>query len=396
MKRLVMALMFAATQLLPVVLDRIYAQEGASGNTPISEIVQATKTGPQKDRWKALDLLGRRQPRTPNEIDELRTLCKGEDKNIREEALRALGAVAEETPGLRAKYLDLLDDTDEQIQIIGLQAARKLKTKEAVPKAGELLRKRPRFHFNGRNPGGATSADILFAREVGQTLVELGDNSALDEILSRDELMAVESVGGWLVAKYGHKALPKTLNVARSNSNRKSGAVAAISKMKDPESAPDLLELTQDQDTAIACAATRALAGMARKLPNKVSVEARLNMMLDNPDRSCRAGAYLGLLSIDSKKYLAPTLEALTKPQMHVIRLEVLYWLIRNPMPEAIPYLEHMMHEDEKLNQNDSNYRREIARTIYKISGKRVPYKGLEQDLERQRQGIGPNPYESK
>lgn len=366
-------------------------EEEAAGS-----LIKASKSNSQKEREAALDRLFKHRPVAPREVDELREAIKSGDRAVREAALHSLANFPQDASSFKEKYLGLLDDADEDIQIVGIRAAREMKLSQAAPKVRKVLESRPRFNFKGRDPGGATAAHLIFSREAAETLADLGDDSAIDEILSRDEIMAVPSVAGAVVSKYGHKALPKVLTVARSRSERRKGAIAVIENMRDPMAASDLLQLTHDGDKEIACSAAWAISGIGKGLPNKTEVEARLGELREDKGELCVEAAYVGLLSIDSNRYLPNLMAALVKPdpQMGLIQLRVVYWLMQHPMPQAVPFLEKMIQADEEANPNDSGFRQEVARAIFKITGRKVSYKGLEKDLERHRKGIGSDPYD--
>ena len=62
--------------------------------------------------------------------------------------------------------------------------------------------------------------------------------------------------------------------------------------------------------------------------------------------------------------------------------LDFFYALIKNPdlaMP-AIPHLKVFITEDESVNPNSTVLRKVAAQVIFKTTGERVPYRGMEND----------------
>lgn len=111
---------------------------------------------------------------------------------------------------------------------------------------------------------GPIPTKFRLIQQIGKALVKLRDEQALDDILSRHEIMAVNGFGGPLVAQLGVKVLPRVVKIARDNDARKSGALHAISFISDPDATTQLTALARDTDPQIASAALRALRSLSR------------------------------------------------------------------------------------------------------------------------------------
>ena len=290
-------------------------------------------------------------------------------------------------------YLRLLDDKDEVIKGAAARACAKLHAREAAPKILEILSKAPREKYSTTNPQWMTSEHMEFVNSAALALVDLGHEGALDEILSRDELMVNSSFGGPLVARYGAKALPKVLELARKKDQRRNGALAAIVALRDEAAASELIRLTNDDDREIARSAVHALADMPMKSAANIGLAGEVfKQKLSSTDKFTRGYAYSGLIRIDPAGGLPTAMESLRKDP--AVRLDILYALVRNPLKAAVPYLKDYIAEDEQWEPNDPTGRAAAAQAIFKATGERVPYKGVERELRLYEKGLRPDPYD--
>ncbi|HXT02444.1 MAG TPA: hypothetical protein VN915_17355 [Elusimicrobiota bacterium] len=342
------------------------------------------------------------QPKKPEDVQNLvgtvRALSapgtKAQKKSVRDIAARSLGNPDPASKeALTPVYLRLLDDSDETIKGAAARACAKLHATEAAPKILEVLSKAPREKYSATNPQWMTPDHMEFVDSSAEALVELGHDAAIDEILSRDELMVNSSFSGPLVARYGAKALPKVLELARKKDQRRNGALSAIVALRDETAAPDLLRLTNDDDKEIARSAIHALADMPMKsVANIVQARELFKQKLSSADRFIRGYAYSGLIRVDPSGGLPTAMESLRKDP--AVRLDILYALIRNPLKAVVPYLKDYIAEDEKWEPNDTTGRAVAAQAIFKATGERVPYKGVERELSLYEKGLRPDPYD--
>lgn len=362
---------------------------GPKATKTIPTILTEIKSGDEAVKEKAVFELKASSPHTRNDVKLLEQAAMLRDKNIREAALEALANVSPESTELKSAYLELLDNKSEKIQVAAFKGCAALKNKEAAPKILDLLSDRSRFTFIKGYFGGMGADDIDYSQQAAIALVELDYFEAIDELLSRDEIMAISSFGGPLLAKFGARALPKALTVARTDrSLRKDGAHGVIACMQDEAAIPDLIALLKDPDSEIILSAVSALARMPTTSEiNKQFIEKALEEQLNNKNSYIRRKIYSGLLYHNPKKYLPLAMKALeTDP---FVRLSIFYALMQNPVPEAVPALKQFILKDEIENPNSTNQRAVAAQAIYKISGERVPYKGIEKDKQ-----LYPDPYD--
>ncbi len=324
-----------------------------------------------------LDHLATFKPVTVADVDLLTKTVAHQEDRLGKAASRSLLNIE---AGSNDLILRLFNSDSKKVHLLGFQISLKLMAKEVAPKILSLLAAQPRFRIKAMDFGGATTANLEYIQQAAEALAGLADQMAIDEILSRDEIMAIPSYGGPLIAKYGASALPKIIAVARrQDTSRSEGAKTAISVMDDEAAIPLLTPLLQDNDPSIKRAAVNGLISIYKKTgADRNLVEKTLKRELDSKDAALRARAYEGLLELDSGKYLPMALEALKRDGD--VRPTVLYALMRLRIQEAVPALKEFIKDDEIANPHWTTDRKMAAQAIYKITGERVPYKGLEED----------------
>ena len=353
-----------------------------------SAIEDAKKTE-GRTKSKALDEIAAHSPQEEDDVDALVSAIRDGDKGLQIAAMRSLRRVPRTAKKLKPQAEKLLNDSSEKVQLAGIIMADALEAKELAPKIRAKLAERPRFKVRKNNFGGITPEALQYAEEAARVLVEMKDFDSIPELLSRDEIMGFSSFGGPLVAKFGARALPQAVALARQKETlRSDGGRSVISSMKDPEAIPQLIDLAHDSDGAIASAATLALSLIPTEIPaDKAKVEAALFAQISNKDGDIRGSAYDGLLRINPRKHLPAALDALKKERE--VRLAIFYAIQKNKLTEAVPALEAFIKEDEVKHPNWTNQRAVAAQTIFKLVGKRVPYKGVERDRR-----VYPDPYD--
>ena len=138
------------------------------------------------------------------------------------------------------------------------------------------------------------------------------------------------------------------------------------------------MQLTKDSDHDLANAAIRSLSGLATTSDaNKQNVQGALEPFLHDNDSARRSLAYSGLFHSDPKKYYPITAAAL-QSESGTVRLQLLYAFSQHPSPESVDLLEQFILKNEKESPNDSSLRKVAAQVIFKATGRRIPYKGLE------------------
>jgi HEAT repeat protein len=271
---------------------------------------------------------------------------------------------------------------------VAIATAEKFEAKEASPQILSILKKEPTKKILKFDLAEATTEDKLLVYQAAQTLAKFRYYPAVNEIIKRDDIMAIDAYGGPLLGEFGAQVIPDLLDFYRAGGNRTQTALSGIANIHDPAAIPQLIDLVKGKDRQIAASATKALAAMpGMSESDKKIVEEVLLAKLHDKNSFIRSDSYAGLLKIDARKHLRLSMDALrTDPDA---RLEILYSYIRNPVPEAKPYLEEFIKYDETQRPNDPLYRKIAAQAIFKISGERVPFRGLEQE-----QKIYKDPYD--
>jgi HEAT repeat protein len=359
----------------------------------VKRLVETARTAKGKERGDAVDNLENVHPETEGQINVLVATAHGKDLDLQEAATKALRNVSPDARHLSKAYVSLLDDDSEKVQVAAIHGCGKLGAREAAPKILHLLSKSPRSKFTAANLPWMTMEHMAYVDEAAEVLVNFQYDPALDEILSRDELMVNVGFGGPLVAKYGAKALPKFLELIHKNDKRKLGGLVAIVNLRDEAAVPDLITLLDDPDHELAGSAAHALSDMpVKSAVNGGLVKDALRKQIRHPSRFVRGYAYSGLIRVDPNGSLPMAMEALRRDP--VVRLDILYALIKNPVKEAVPYLKNYIVDDETKEPNDTTGRAVAAQAIFKTTGEKVPYKGLESELKRYEQGRIPDPYD--
>lgn len=353
----------------------------------LTHIIEKGKSDNQQERRAALVALRMARPNTEAEVRSLLAVVHGKDEAAMEAAAKALENVSEDAAHLKAVYVSLLDNDSERVQLAAINGCSRLKASESAPKVRVMLKSHRPLVLTVK---GMTPDDMRFAGTAAEALATFKYYPALDDILSRDEIMGMAHFGGPLVARFGAKALPKAVELARQNNKRRQGGLVAISHMVDVAAISDLTDLVSDNDPEIASAATAALSKMrgVHDQDREVIIKA-LMRAAKSSNRSARGNAYAGLLNVDPQGTLPILQDVLRKDAL--ARLDILNSIMANRIVAAVPLLETFIRQNEKDEPTDSDHRAVAAQAIYKLTGKRVVYKGLERQ-----QRLYKDPYERK
>lgn len=362
-----------------LILSSAIAAEPPKGR-PIAAIVAEAKDSTGRPRSKALDELAARYPASGEELSAIAEALRSSDRGVQTAGMKALRRVEKTARQLKPQAERMLDDSSERVQLGGIVVAGRIQARELAPKIRAKLAQRPRYKVRKNDFGGVTPQALEYAEEASTALVELDDFKSIDELLSRDEIMAFSSFGGPLVARFGARALPKAVALARQEDTlRSDGGRGVISSMKDPKAIPQLSELARDSDAAIASAATLALSQMPTATEeDKSKIEAVLSEQVKSTDKHVRGAAYDGLLGLAPQKHLSRALDALANDR--AVRLSIINAIQKHRIMEAVPALEKFIEEDGARNPNWTPFRLAAAQTIFKLTGRRVLYQGIEKD----------------
>lgn len=360
-----------------------------SSKRPISVIVSEANDTPGRARSKALDELSAREPESAEDLAAIVDAIKTKDKGVQAASFKALRRVRKISRHLTPQVGKMLDDSSEQVQLGGIIAAGQLQDSTLAPKLRSRFKQRPHFKIKKKDFGGIKPNDLQYAEEAATALVALDDFESVDELLSRDEIMAFSNFGGPLVARFGAKALPKAVLLARQKGTlRSDGGRSVISSMRDPAAIPALVELGKDSDNAIASAAILALSNIPTPSEqDRQIVESALLEKSNSKERYIRGPALDGLLKLNPEKHLPAALEAVKSDDS--ARLDVLHALVKHKVVASVPALESFIKEDEQREPNWTVNRKVAAQTIFKLTGRRVPYLGVEKDRR-----VYPDPYD--
>jgi HEAT repeat protein len=359
------------------------------------EIIRSTSTAVgQTYRKVALSVLSEPDQKASAElVSKYKSLLDDTDTDVQAAAILACGKL--KLTDSTSKIVSLLNRESETVQIAAIRTSENLNAAGAAPRIFEILQHQPRHHFSANSADGATPTKMQLSWSAARTLTTFRYSDALDELLSRDEILGMGSFGGPLIAEFGAQAIPKVLPIARTAGSRQGGALSVIAHIKDASAIPELLALAADNDPGIQEASISALAEMPVKSDaEKNQIETLLIQQMHSTNPNIRGYVYRGLIRGNSDRYLDILMAAARSDT--AAGLDIFYGLMNHPNPRAIPYLKEFIAFDETKNPAVTLRRSVAARAIYKISGEKVPYKGVERDLADAKKGFRTDPYEGR
>ena len=334
-------------------------------------------------------------PESPDEVKGLVKAIHKADMGSKEHLLELLIQAFSGTVQLQPAYRELLNDKDKDVQAAAIEAVAKMGLKDAIPKIRNFLAQQPRNKLSEKLGIHSLeqAKDMAYTRVAAEALVELDDFGSVDELISRDYFMM--NMPGIVLSKFGAKVLPKVLQHSKDGKPQRSGARSTIGQMRDEEAVPALVDILNGLDYDFAADAAQALSAIGNETKSdeiRRIVLAQLLAHLKHPDPHVRTAVYGGLLALDAAKYGPQILEALAH-ENGTARLNVLYAISNYRAKGVTPFLEQFIKKDEKWNPGpySTDLRALAARMLFRTTGKRVPYKGIENEFRKSK-----DPYEDE
>jgi HEAT repeat protein len=222
----------------------------------------------------------------------------------------------------------------------------------------------------------------------------LADFDSLDSLedLIKDEKL---SYGSYLASQFGAKALPVLEQFARdSNVPLADRAKRSIGFIRDDAAIPGLVDLL-NEDGDIGGYAAEALKYMpTASQRNREAIDSALNVASRSTNPAVKKMALSAVNSRSGENAPSLTLESMVSLN-RLDRLTLFYDLMQSGRKEIVPVLKEFIAWDEKAHSNplDTNQRKVAAQTIYRLSGERVHYLGVERDIEGFEACLYPDPY---
>lgn len=333
----------------------------------------------------------------PKDADQVRSLAKAvreADEHSKPFLIDVLGNVSPGATHLQDAYRALLDDKDSGVQDAAIKAAARLKMKDAAPKIRRLLSQRKRYHLSNDHDiyKYGRSADIAernYELDAIRALIDLDDFDSIDEIMTHDEFMS--EMPGAALAKFGPRVLQKVISNAGNGWAQHVGAKSTISRMTDEAAVPTLLNILNGTDQEFAISAEDALSQIGEKTASDTTrklVANQLEAHFSDKNERMRIFAYRGLLNMDPGVYGSRILKAFDK-ENEVVQGYVLDSIALHPPKGIDLFLEQFIRDDERRHPGAyDDQRARAARIIFKATGRKVIYKGLEGELKK-----GKDPY---
>ena len=193
------------------------------------------------------------------------------------------------------------------------------------------------------------------------------------------------------LAHFGAKVLPKVIASSSKGWAQRIGAGGVIRKMRDEAALPALIELLDGPDLEFAISAEDALSEIgkfAKSATMSKDIAGQLEKRFASENKRLRTFAYRGLLNIGPDEYSPRILKAFSIEDVEVQR-SVMYSIWKNPPSGIETFLEQFIKDDERRNPNEQTLRADAARILFKATGRKVPYKGLEDEQKKFK-----NPYD--
>lgn len=378
--------LFSLANFLPPLLSPHCAWGGSSRKQDLPALLGEIRASKSKNA--AYLALSAHRAASTNDFHVLKECAQDSSPIVQEACNAALKNLPIKSPVYEELYLSLIDSTPVGLKIIGLKAAQEWGTAPAGPKARSIIRGNKIHRFGKDDLGGATPQEIELLQAAAKLLTILKDEEAIDDLLARDEIMGIHAYGGPLIARYGARALPKVVAMARKNDVRKGGALQAIHYMTDSAAIPELLNLALDQDEELANAALSALIQFADQPSYRDRLTEVFRKQTSSRNGFIRGHAYVGLLRMDPQKNIAEAMGVIRQDEE--VTLYILNELIKKPNPLAVKYLKNFILFDEKNSPGFTEGRHKAARAIFKASGEKITYQGIARDLRFGRDPFAP------
>jgi len=199
-------------------------------------------------------------PHSQEDVRELLKLARSGDSRKKEQALERLSSPDEGSKAaLSDTYIELLDDSDADLQEAAIRGVTLLNDPRAKKKIRKILKALPKHELrSGRDMTPDTMTEHKRAFTAARALAKMGDVEAMDDILDRKSLAVSWSI---LLPGFGNAAIPKLVSKAKRGTElERFHALRAIEAMKEAGSISEIKKLLSDENPQIKRSAAIALA----------------------------------------------------------------------------------------------------------------------------------------
>jgi len=266
------------------------------------------------------------------------------------------------------------------------QSAKGNERAKAISAIHPILSAQPHYKFSANGfsskPVPFGSESFQLEQQSMQALIDLGDESAIDEILSRDELVVGANAMPLIVSKFGARALAKVAAIGKDkNDPRNIYAHRAIASIRDENAVPQLIQMLKDPDLHSSSAYALGQIGAVSTVAER-AVDSSYNAMTlrDKADylhqvivisSGARASSPRPMNTQTMTKATNLLSESI-KERDSLVEYETLQALVATRDPRIVPILENYL-KDPQLPQRDPQLldRTLAAWGLWKITGKR-------------------------
>lgn len=304
-------------------------------------------------------------PRNRDEIRELLKLARSNDPVKKQQALERISSPdASMKAVLGDTYIDLLDDSDPDLQQAAIQGISTLNDARAKGKIRKILNGLPRHELrSGRDMTPAAMDEHKRAFTAARALAKMGDTQALDEVLDRKSLAV-----SWpmLMPDFGNAAIPKLVaKVKRGTELERFHALRSIEAMKDASSIGEVKKLLSNENPEIKRSAAIALAHADS--PEALRTLDEIYPTLDKDAKAHFAQACIKRCAPARAKVVVG--EYLESPMPSEQKMNLISVMGESNNADWIPLLE------SQLKDKNSVVRSQAACQLAKLTGKLYEYK---------------------
>lgn len=303
-------------------------------------------------------------PASPEDVDALVKVARSPRLPEREEALKRL---ADPNPKAYAKlgekYDTLLDNDDPKVRDSAVEACGKMEYREAIPKIRKILKSMPKHSIEakeGFNPESLEEHQHALTASVA--LSKMKDWDSVPDMLDREALAVSWSN---FLPSYGSRVMPLIVEKARSKREvARFHALRTIEMMNDDEDLPQLKDLMSDKDQDIRTSAITALTRI-KSGQGLATVEAIYEKLNEHDRAGFIAASFMQGQTTKGMDYARSFIRQSTDAPMKANVIEAMGFTLR---PEVVPYLEGLLKDP------DDTVRSEAACQLARITGRRYQY----------------------
>lgn len=362
--------------------DQGVKQQGKSAISAQTEILDLIsnlrKTGDSIDRKNARKMLRNSKPKTGAEIKAL--IGATQEREIGNDALQAIKSIDSSAPReVSSEMVEQINVSDDTTDLRVLRTVVDVNVRNKFPGAKEQIRTRlnrePKATIRQKSDKESLwknnwnkGKQIERVQILAEALAKLDGPAAIDTLFRLDEVMA-SGQAGRIVAPLGVSALNRAIKDFQKESGlRQEGCLEIIAFSTGPESVPILEQQVASNNPRVRRAAATALVRA-----NVQNIDGILENMRKDADPGIRRYAEDTLHRRHPENYKQELINALSGHGA-ISCTAALGILAENPVTGTEEALEQFIRQDEKENRHSPKLRFFAAKSIWKLTGRKIEY----------------------